>query len=376
VTPRRGYLDWLRGVAVLIMIGSHTLDSWTRVADRVRPEYSWAMVVSGFGAPVFLFLAGIILVLAAASRVQKGLSAPEAAARARPRAWHIHGLAFVFRLQSWVISGGGFPRALLKVDILNVMGIAMLGAAILWGLGRGRVSRTVLLAGSAVAAAMLTPLIRATPLLAVLPDPVEWYLRPSPGRTNFTLFPWSGFLLAGAATGVWLEAARQTGGERRINIALAVVGPAVAVAGYAASFLPPIYAETSFWTSSPTFFFVRLGILMAAVPVGYAWNTVWRGRSRLREFGIASLFVYWIHVEMVYGVISIPLHRRLSFEQALVAFAAFSVFLFGLVKLRDRVIGCAPSPVTSEPVGSDDQMSLSVQRSTHLIKKDDQVRHR
>jgi hypothetical protein len=60
------------------------------------------------------------------------------------------------------------------------------------------------------------------------------------------------------------------------------------------------------------------------------------GSSPLEEFGIASLFVYWIHVEMVYGIVSIPLHRALTFNQALVAYVVFTLFLFGLVKLKDR----------------------------------------
>ena len=42
---RRAYLDWLRGVAVLIMVEAHTLDSWTRTADRGRTDYTWAIVV-------------------------------------------------------------------------------------------------------------------------------------------------------------------------------------------------------------------------------------------------------------------------------------------------------------------------------------------
>ena len=58
---RRAYLDWLRGVAVLIMIEAHTLDSWTREAERVRDDYKWSIVVGGFGAPIFLFLAGVAL---------------------------------------------------------------------------------------------------------------------------------------------------------------------------------------------------------------------------------------------------------------------------------------------------------------------------
>ena len=79
-------------------------------------------------------------------------------------------------------------------------------------------------------------------------------------------------------------------------------------------------------------------MLIAAIPIAYAWTSVARGRSPIQELGIASLFVYWIHVEMVYGVLSWPIHRRLTFEQALIAFVVFSVFLYGLVKLKDRVL--------------------------------------
>ena len=53
------------------------------------------------------------------------------------------------------------------------------------------------------------------------------------------------------------------------------------------------------------------------------------------EFGRSSLFVYWVHVELVYGVFSEPLHRHLPFGQAVAAFAAFSLFMFGLVVLKN-----------------------------------------
>ena len=335
-TPvRRRYIDWARGIAVLIMIEAHTLDSWTRVDDRSRTGFGWAIIIGGFGAPIFLFLAGVSLALAAGSRVRKGRSDAEAAALARRRGWQIFGLAILFRLQSVVISGGTL-ESLLKVDILNVMGITMLAAAVLWGVGRGRWSRAVLLAGAAVAIAMVTPIIRATPLLDPLPDRLEWYFRPYPGRTTFTLFPWASFLLAGAAVGQWLDATRTPQEERRVILGMSLAGPLMALAGYAASFLPPIYAQTNFRTSSPTFFFLRLGILISLLPIAYAWNAIFAGRSPLREFGIASLFVYWIHVEMVYGVLSAPIHKQLPFGQAVAAFAAFSVFLFALVKLKDR----------------------------------------
>jgi uncharacterized membrane protein len=331
---RRGYLDWLRGIAVLIMIEAHTIDSWTRASDREHGAFGYAMILGGFGAPVFLFLAGVAIPLMASARMRKGASTREAAALVRRRGWEIFGLAFLFRLQSFILSGGAPAHTLRKVDILNIMGLAMVGAAALWGLGHRTWTKAVLLAAAAAALTMLTPIVRATPLLAWLPDPVEWYLRPYPGRTTFTIFPWAGFLFAGSALGVVMERVS----ERRLMYALALIGPAIALAGYGASYLPPVYAHTSFWTSSPTFFFLRVGVLIAFVPLAYAVSRAWPAVSApLEYFGRASLFVYWIHVEMVYGAMSVALHKRLSFEQAVIAFAIFSVFLFGVAKAKDYI---------------------------------------
>jgi uncharacterized membrane protein len=57
-------LDVLRGVAVLIMIEAHVIDSWTRAADRSTHAFRQSLVLGGFGAPLFLFLAGVSLALA------------------------------------------------------------------------------------------------------------------------------------------------------------------------------------------------------------------------------------------------------------------------------------------------------------------------
>ena len=50
-TGRRVYLDWVRGVAVLVMIQAHVLDSWTRADVRDTSAFAWSMIVAGFGAP-------------------------------------------------------------------------------------------------------------------------------------------------------------------------------------------------------------------------------------------------------------------------------------------------------------------------------------
>jgi uncharacterized membrane protein len=341
---RRGYLDWLRGVAVLIMVEAHLFDAWVRVIDRSQHPYQWAMVVGGFSAPLFLFLAGVAMALAAGSRLRKGLTASETAAIARRRGWQILGLAFLFRLQSFIISGGPFPETLLKVDILNVMGLSMVLAAVLWGIGSRNVWRGAALASVALIFAMVTPLVRSAPLVASLPYPFQWYFKAVAGSGAFTLFPWVGFLLFGVVIGLWLDRTRTDDDERRVIWAMAIAGPAIGVAGYLSTALPPIYFGTTFWTGSPTYFFVRLGILITTIPIAYAWNASFRGWSPLRDFGIASLFIYWIHVEMVYGVVSFWFHKALTFEQAMLSYIAFSLFLYGLVKLKDRFVRSPVSP--------------------------------
>jgi len=334
-TSRKAYLDWLRGAGVIVMIQVHTLDSWTLPADKAQTPYHWLHFVGGVaGAPLFLFLAGVALVLAAGARLERGRTLADVAALARRRGWQIVGLAFLFRLQSWLISGGPPVGRLLKVDVLNVMGLAMVAAAVLWTLGRSARTRLALFAGGAAACAMVTPLVRAAEVVRALPDPLEWYLIPAVGTTAFTLLPWAGFLLAGAACGVVLEQARHTAGERWANIGFAVAGVMMASGGYAASFLPPLYEQANFWTSSPTLFLVRLGLVIALVPLAYALSIRWEW-ARMREFGRASLFVYWIHVELVYGVLTTPLHDRLPLGWSYPAFIAFTLLMFAVVRLRD-----------------------------------------
>ena len=358
-SSRKPYLDWLRGVGVLVMIQGHVIDSWTAATDRSRETYHWITFVGGIGgAPVFLFLAGVALVLAASSRMRRGLSERAAVAAARKRGWQIFALAFLFRLQAWLISGGSM-WTLLKVDILNVLGLSMIAGALILGAGTRR-SRRWWFAAVAVLIPVSTPLVRASGVLGVLPDPLEWYLRPAGSATTFTLFPWAAFLLAGCAVGFWLDT-RTAAEERRVNLWLTGLGGALALAAYGTSFLPPIYSETNFWTSSPTFFFIRLGCLL--VLVGTAYAVVGNGadpsrassfatRSPIQELGRSSLFVYWIHVEMAYGVLSAPIHRRLPLEWAYVAFLIFSVFLYLLVRLKEHAVKFTFRTKAANPVQS------------------------
>jgi uncharacterized membrane protein len=337
---RRGYLDWLRGLAVLIMIEAHVIDSWTRLADRGSPAYGWSMILGGFGAPLFLFLAGVSVALSAGSKMRRGLDRTDASNAVVKRGLQIFGLAFLFRLQAMIVSWGAW-KSLLKVDILNIMGPAIMAAAALWGAMKTTRGRLVAFALATLALAFLTPPVRAASMLTVLPDPIEGYLRPRPGFTNFAIFPWAGFVFAGGFVGVLLDEARDASVERRLNIWFALCGAGLALGAFGASHFPSLFANSEFWTSSPSFFLLRTGILVLTVAAAYLWYRRPRGQtafSPLQQMGRTSLFIYWIHIELIYGLAVRPLHKSLTFGQAWIGVAVFAVLMLIVSLLKERVV--------------------------------------
>ena len=339
---RRPYIDWARALALLVMIEAHVLDAWTRVAARQTAAFRHLTILGGFAAPLFLWLAGVSLVLSATSVARREGSRAAAVDAVCRRGLEIFVLAFLFRLQGFVVTPGGHLVSLFRVDILNIMGPSIAAAGLVWGLARTTRGLVASYATMAIALAMLTPVVRASALVNDLPTWVQWYLRPAGDVTTFTALPWAGFVFAGAAVGALLAPIREAASEHRLQVWLAGAGGALVAAGFYAATLPTIYRQSSFWSSSPTFFVIRVGILMLAFAAIYALAHVVRRHGielrPLSRFGRSSLFVYWIHVELVYGYLSWPLHARLPLWGTFVAYTLFAALMYGVVVLRDRMV--------------------------------------
>ncbi|MGE0394131.1 MAG: heparan-alpha-glucosaminide N-acetyltransferase domain-containing protein [Vicinamibacterales bacterium] len=343
MTGRRlPFIDWFRGIGVLIMIEAHVFDAWMRLPDRGLPQFRYERILAGWAAPTFLFLAGLSLTMVMGRHLARGLDRAAVARAGLKRGWRIFGLALLFRSQS-LLMGGGTLQALLKVDILNVMGLAMVATAALWSRGRTSRRRGLLLVSCAALVALAAPLVQPAAWPATLPDALEGYLRALPGRSSFSLFPWPGFVMVGGAAGLAMATLTDEARERRTMGWFAGVGAAAGALGYGLSFLPSPYAQSDFWTSSPAFFLLRCGVLLLAVAATWALTPVLAGAGApagrwLARLGTSSLFVYWIHVEIVYGMVSDPFRRRFSFNETIVVYGLFVLLVYGMVLLKDALL--------------------------------------
>ena len=232
------------------------------------------------------------------------------------------------------------------------MGIAMIATAILWSLSPNRVVRIALFAVATVAVAMTTPLVREAAMLAALARRHRG-LYPAAARPHQFRAVSLGRLSSSPAASPASSCSRHRANHGNVACTLGclIAGLAGIALAYAASFRPSIYPVANFWTSSPTFFFIRLGICTAMMPIACGvdrFHAFLRRRFAIgaatadvpgrvvTTLGRSSLFVYWIHVEMAYGGIAKPLKRALPLEVSLVATVALCALLYAIVKWKDR----------------------------------------
>jgi uncharacterized membrane protein len=355
-THRLAYIDWMRGLACVLMFQTHCYDSWLNPEARKTTFFMWSQLGGTLPAPLFLFLVGISFALVTDKLRQKGL-APNAIARTTiQRGAEVLGLGLLFRLQEYVIAWGWAPRSdLLRVDILNTIGVSMmLMGSVCWvvlRLGMTHHVRQFLgVTPGAVALliSLLTPPLWTTWRPQWLPWPIESYIDGvhnlgQPQSWLFPIFPWTAFAFAGLAVGFLLlsDWARQ-----REAAVFAMAGAAGVGLIYLARWMDArpeqTYSVYDFWHTSPNFFLIRVGLLLAILAVTYGWCRWGAGQlgfSPLIQLGQTSLLVYWVHIEFVYGRVSILPKHAVGIRTA--SFGLLAIFLAMLLLsiLRTRVIG-------------------------------------
>lgn len=346
------YIDWMRGLACVLMFQTHCYDSWLNPEARQSALFAWSRLGGTLPAPLFLFLAGISVALVTERSRAKGIARDAIARQGMLRGAEIFGLGILFRLQEFVL---GFPHSpwtdLFRVDILNMLGISMmLMGAVCWLAGKGspaeaRVKSLVAAIAGAAAVALATPLVWSTARPKFLPWPLESYINGvhvfgQPQPWLFPLFPWVAFAFAGLTVGFWMftDIAKKLDAKSFILLGIAgaaICGASVLLDGSRFH----IYGAYDYWHTSPNFFLMRCGILLVILLFAYWWCRWGLPEyifSPLAQLGKTSLLVYWVHIEFVYGRFSILPKGRCGIAKASCGLAAIFLAMLGLSIWRTR----------------------------------------
>lgn len=352
--PRLAYIDWMRGLACLLMFQTHCYDSWLGGAARQSKFLMYSQLGGTFPAPLFLFLAGISFALVTGKLRDKNVLPNEIARVTIRRGAEIFGLGLLFRIQEFVIALGWAPWSdLFRVDILNTIGVSMMLMGIVCWLvllRRQKSQAGVILSalGTALLIALLTPPLWTTWRPRWLPWPLESYINGvhnlgTPQPWLFPIFPWTAFAFAGLAVGFLLQSTWTRDHEVRAFVSFGMAGIVlVEVARWLDKRPWQIYAVYDFWHTSPNFFLIRLGLLLVILCGSYMWVRsgagAW-GFSPLILLGQASLVVYWVHIEFVYGRFSILRKRAVDVRTASLGLMIIFLSMLALAWLRTRMKG-------------------------------------
>jgi len=301
---------------------------------ELRPGDPWVLSQFAGGMPpaIFLFLTGVTLAFLMDSSERKGLSAMQRVFAAFRRSGYLFFLAFAFRAQMFI---SGFPAAwtdLFKVDILNCMGFSI---AVLSVLAVFRTRQRVLAAALVgLAIALAGPLVSAAGWSHV-PSMLANYIAPS--RVAFGFFPWAAHLAFGIGAGSLIRSLTPEATDSAMRWIAAGGGLTIVAAQLCAASSRSIYAASDFWLNSPAQVMTKLGVTLLMLSGAYLWTRygarhgAW---SSVRQFGVTSLLVYWVHIELVYGRWLWFLKNNLTLAQTAVAAVAVILLMLAISALR------------------------------------------
>ncbi len=288
--------DWLRGLAVLVMVETHSMVFLRKelLATRAAGVLDY---LNGLVAPSFIFAAGFSLALV---QTRAATSAGPRSSRVLRSLRRIGEVLAVGTLVNWVwFPISSQPEWLLRVDILQCIGLTLLLALPL-DVALGSRPRT--LAGASLLVAVAIFLV--APFADGVTGPLQdLFNKTGPHHSVFPLLPWAGWAFLGGAAGAL--AARGTVSQVRW-LALGI-----GVGSTLAFLLKPVwlalYPPHAFWVTDPANTGARGIAVMTVLLVLLAVEARTASAARrswaawlLELFGTSSLAAYFFHEMILY----------------------------------------------------------------------------
>lgn len=302
------FVDLLRGWAVILMIEGHVVNGLLRPDLKGTTVFGLIHFLNGVVAPAFLFMSGFTFAVSSQRKWAEYLLLQKSFFRQVGRLSFILLLAYALHLPYFSlrrIIQEATPQdiaSLLQVDILHTIAVSLLTLLLLLLIVRRekwlRYSALVL----ALAVVFSAPVVWDFDFRNIFPLPIASYFNAKHGSL-FPLFPWAGFVFCGTFTSHLFLSALQRGEEKKMMARIFWSGVAIVILGiFSGQVLAHLYRTYDYWYTSPSFFMIRLGLVMMALSGMWYYEKKTNPRSSVMQvIGQESLFVYALHIILVYG---------------------------------------------------------------------------
>jgi len=313
---RYQFLDVYRGIVVLLMIEGHVVRELLEQSLQNTASFRLHELFHGITGPGFLFGAGVTFGISAQLRWSEYLGFTTALWNRLKKIVLLLGIAYALHLPYLSLSktlsdttADGW-RALWGFDVLQCIGFSLLILQLTVMIIRRErwfaLSLAVLMLGGMYSA----PIVWKEG--DQLPGFLSYALSGSTGSV-YPLIPHAAFLFAGALVSYEFMRFVKSGREAQFIKRLMIAGVTLHAAGLILDELPfQTYQSYDYWSASPNFFLIKLGGIWLLMSGAWFLNrsTIVRRYGLFLRWliivGVESLFVYVMHLIVLYGSVVNP----------------------------------------------------------------------
>lgn len=307
------FLDIMRATAVFLMLEGHTvhalLSNDYRSFDSI--VFNIWFTIRGFTAPIFMFTAGTVFTYLLNKnkdpffkniRIKKGLK----------RVILLLVVGYLLRFPTFKLSGIDFITekqwlTFFAVDALHLIGFGLFFVMIVRYISElTKINSLYFYFTGTLIFFLFSPVINQIQWSDYLPLFFASYLTTNYGSI-FPLFPWIGFILAGAFFGKYL-AANGMKNKRKLAVGLAAIGFLSIFLSYSLNLIEGIgEGKPDFWNSAYSLPFWRIGIILILNSIVILLTQqITSVPKAVQLYGKHSLVIYAVHLMIIYGSALFP----------------------------------------------------------------------
>lgn len=287
------------------MIEVHVVNAFIRPNLADTDWFSVLNFINGLVAPAFTFISGFAFIISSKSGLDE-------MRRFGKKFWKKLGRMLLLILVGYSLHMPEFsyknimhyasPESIIKwynVDILQCIAISLLILFFTRLAIKSDKAYNYFVFISTVVIVLISPLMWNIDFARYMPMPLACYFNSVHG-SFFPLFPWMGFLFAGASACILYMKFRAEEKEKTFINRIIIFGPAAFAVSYIILYF--LKADPSFQVKPDPFFFTqRLGLVLLGL--GLCWRYSYRfgeKNSFVTEISRESLLIYFLHLQVIY----------------------------------------------------------------------------